>query len=229
MDLVSNCFVLNVHLSLRIFSLSSEYVVLAESYSNYYWTIDKSKISRCNLFYSIMVAIYYHPGSIAFGSFILATIQFVYYIVQCIYNQIHRNDLNPTTTARTANAAVTTFVPGASLVTNLWSEVSSCNWAAYYLKLLEIVVRLINTNVYIIIAITGTNYCQAAHEGFHLLIANPVRTLVLTGVAQFFFFLNRVIISVIVGALAYAVFDNRFAPFIYFDNLYAVWFLVLVS
>lgn len=165
-----------------------------------------------------------HPGSIAFGAFILASIQFVYYILQYIYNKIHRTD-----SQQQPAAVVTPFVPGVPLVTGLLTDVRGCNWGACCLKLLEIVIRFINNNVYIIIAITGESYCNAAASAFQLLLANPLRTLVLTGVADFFFCLLRLSISIVVGAVAFMMFDNRFAPYIFFGDLYAVWFLVLVS
>lgn len=205
-------------------TLFTEYVTLAKSYSHYYWTTDKETIKCSDIISSIGVAILYHPGSIALGAFILASIRFVYYILQFIHRRINPADGQQATAATAAS-----FVPGVSMITGMCTEIYNCNWATCCLKILDLVIRFINHNAYIMIAITGESFCNATGSVFTMLISNPVRTLVFTSVAEFFFMLNRLIISAIVGALAFLMFDNRLAPFFVFEDLYAVWFLVLVS
>lgn len=201
----------------------AEYVTLAKSYSQYYWTTNKETIKCTSILSSIAVAFFFHPGSIAFGALILASIRFVYYILHYIYQRIHPTDAQQATAATAAM-----FAPGVSMASSLCGELYSCNLAACCLKLMELVFRFINHNVYIMIAITGESYCRAAGSVFTLLISNPLRTLVFTGVSEFFFLLTRLIISAMVGVLAFFMFDNRLVPLIAFDDLYAVWFLVLV-
>lgn len=99
-------------------------------------------------------------GSLAFGSILLAFLQFLQLIVELIKNQTDR------ATGGTSN------------------KCKECCFDCLRccLACVERIVTFINKNAYIQIALTGKNFCMAAKDGFETVWSNPLRYAIVGGV-----------------------------------------------
>lgn len=104
----------------------------------------------------------YHFGSLAFGSIILAFVQFLQVIVEVIKGQVEKANRGESA----ANKCVTCCV-----------DCMRCCLAC-----VERIVQFINKNAYIMIALSGKNFCAASKEGFEVVWSNPLRYAVVGGV-----------------------------------------------
>lgn len=75
---------------------------------------------------------------------------------------------------------------------------------------LENVLKFINRNAYIMVAIYGRNFCKSARDAIKLLATNPLRALVLDRVTDFVLFLGRLMITSSVGVLGFYFFSHSF-------------------
>ena len=93
----------------------------------------------------------YHLGSIAFGAFLIALVQFIRIIFEYYKKQIAKLSKN--------NPVVKVI---------LWCT-------SYLLMCLERFIKFISKNAYIQIALTGKNFCMAAWNAFILILKNLMR------------------------------------------------------
>lgn len=129
----------------------------------------------------------YHLGSLAFGSFILALVQFIQLVVEFIKKN-----------AESSGADKNKFV----------EAVFGC--LRCFLICLEKIVQFINTNAYIQIALRGKNFCMAAKDGFELAWSNPARYAVVGGIGNIIMFFGRLLITALTVLGVYLYFN--FAP-----------------
>ena len=85
---------------------------------------------------------------------------------------------------------------------------------------LEKAVAYSNNNAFIITAIYGYSFCKALTTAYKLLIANPIRTLVLNTVATFLVYITKLIIVSVIGLIAYQLFSNQLPYLAEFDISY---------
>jgi len=142
------------------------------------------------LFVSIKDTLIYHLGSIAFGSLIIAIVQFIRIIIEIVERRLKK---------AAGNNQVTKCII---------SFISCCCKCFFYC--LEKFLKFVNRNAYIMVAIYGRNFCQSAADALTLLLANPLRTLVLTKVTDFILFLGSLLITVGVGVLGFFFFSKTF-------------------
>lgn len=122
------------------------------------------------VFSSFWRAIRYHLGSLAFGSLILAVIQTIRAVLTYLQTQLRGAKEN----------RVAKF---------LLMCLNCCCGC------LEILIRFLNRNAYIEIAIYGYPFCKAAKTAFQLLIRNALRVAVVDKVADFLLFLGKIMIT----------------------------------
>lgn len=115
----------------------------------------------------------YHLGSIAFGSFLIALIQFIRIIFEYYKSKIEKFNKNN---------------PAIKVILCLTSCCLDC---------LERFIKFITKNAYIQMAITGKNFCSSAWNGFLLVLKNALRF----GTANFIGFIFNVIGVLFIGAL----------------------------
>lgn len=123
----------------------------------------------------------YHFGSLAFGSFILAVVQFLQLMVEAFKKQAEN-------TGADKNKAMEYLI----------------NCLRCCLACVERIVQFINKNAYIQIALSGKNFCMAAKDGFELVWSNPLRYAVVSGVGSIIMFLGKVVIAAATTAGMYA-------------------------
>ena len=112
----------------------------------------------------------YHFGSIAFGSFIIALVQFIRIIFEYYRKKIQAANKN--------NPVVKCLL--------------CCT--SYLLACLERCVKFITKNAYIQVAITGKNFCRSAWNGFLLVVRNVFRFGAVHTLGAIFMFLGRLFI-----------------------------------
>lgn len=157
------------------FILAIGHTSAAGAVASYYWTHDKRAIPTGTVLKSIGRCFRYHLGSLALGSFLLGLVQFIRFLVAYAQSQ-----------ARKSKNKVAQY---------LLACMQCC------LGCVEWIVKLINANAYIEIAIYGHSFCTSARRAFELLTRNAIRLVVVDKVGDFFIFLGKMFITASCGAL----------------------------
>ncbi|XP_050674068.1 choline transporter-like 2 isoform X2 [Leptidea sinapis] len=148
-------------------------MMLASTFSTWYWTFRKKDLPFFTLTSGIYRTLRYHLGTVAFGALIIAIVQVIRVILEYIDRKVKKFD-NPLTRC-----------------------IMCCCKCAFWC--LESFLKFVNKNAYIMCAVHGKNFCRSASDAFSLLMRNIVRVVVLDKVADFIFFLSKLLISVGVG------------------------------
>ncbi|KAH9595961.1 hypothetical protein MS3_00001814 [Schistosoma haematobium] len=149
-------------------------MTLAGTFAEYYFSSHNQKSSsKCPLITSLFRSTFYHTGSLAFGSFLIALLQWLRVTLEYINAKLKK-----------ANNPVTDF---------LLKCLSCCFW------LLEKFLRFLNRNAFIMIAIYGQSFCSASRSALSLLARNVVRLFVVDKVTDFILFIGKlVVVSIVV-------------------------------
>lgn len=131
----------------------------------------------------------YHFGSIAFGAFLIALVQFIRIIFEYYRKQMEK--------ANKDNKLVKTLL----CVTS------------YLLDCLERFIKFISKNAYIQIALTGKNFCAAAWNAFLLIMKNAIRFGTANSIGFIFNVLGRVFITAANALVVYAAL-HYYEPYI---------------
>jgi hypothetical protein len=137
----------------------------------------------------------YHLGSLCFGSFILACVQFVKWWMYYLQKQ--------------AEATKNQF---AALLAKI---------AQYLIACFERCIKFLNKNAYIQIALLGKNFCMSAWNAFMLIIRNAARIGVLAGIGFIVSLLGTVFIMLATGMSGYFILNALYED----GELYSVWLL----
>mmetsp|Transcript_46762 Transcript_46762/g.109466 ORF Transcript_46762/g.109466 Transcript_46762/m.109466 type:complete len:925 (+) Transcript_46762:104-2878(+) len=123
--------------------------LIAGAVGVWFFTPNADKGSRRVIAQSTWNVFRYHLGSLAFGSFIIAVIQFIRYLMKYYEKQ-----------AKAAKNRVLVMV---------LKVMQCCIWC------FEKCVKFLNKNAYIQIALMGTNFCVSAKKAFFLILRNAFR------------------------------------------------------
>ena len=121
----------------------------------------------------------YHFGSLAFGSLILAIVQFLQLVVEAVRQQAEAS--------------------GAK--TKCFEYIINCLRCC--LQCVERIVEFINKTAYIQIALRGKSFCSAAADGFEIVWSNPLRYMIVNGVGWIMMFLGKLMIAAATTAIFY--------------------------
>ena len=165
--LVDNQYILKwlnlfAYLWFGAFLFAFEEIVLAGVFSNYYWS-KEHLTTLCPLFYSIIIVIRYHLGSIAFGSFLIATLRYIRMILEYITKKISTIQDN--------------------IVITFFLKFFSC-----FLWLFEKFLKFLNKHSYVLIASRGYSFCKATRKAFVYMVTNCLRFLVLVHLTELILF-----------------------------------------
>jgi len=139
------------YLWLNAFIIGVTQFIISAACAIWYFTCtsdSNGKGSLCRGFYWVFR---YHLGSIAFGAFLIALVQFIRIIFEYYKRQILK--------ANKDNKIVKIL---------LWVT-------SYLLDCLERFIKFISKNAYIQIALTGKNFCASAWNAFILILKNALR------------------------------------------------------
>ncbi|XP_077472208.1 choline transporter-like protein 5-A isoform X2 [Stigmatopora argus] len=168
------------------FSLALGQCTLAGAFSSYYWARRKPQdVPAHPLAASFARALRYHTGSLAFGALVLSAVQLFRIILKYLENKLKGLDN--------------------SLSRFLLCCLSGCFWC------LEKIIRYMNSNAYIMVAIYGKSFFRSAQDAFFLLMRNMVRVAVVDRVTDFLLFLGKIMVAGGVGVLASLFFTGKLA------------------
>merc|ERR1719387_2440588 len=154
-------------------------VTIAGACAGWYFTPNSEKGGRPVIRTSLNYAFRYHLGSLAFGSFILAVVQFVRAMMYYLQKQAEANK----------NAILAYFF--------------KC--MQYVIYCFEKCVKFLNKNAYIQIAILGKSFCKSAWNAFMLIIRNAGRIATLGTIGGAIHFIGTFFIMVVTAFLGYLI------------------------
>jgi hypothetical protein len=142
-------------------------------------------------------SIRYHLGSLAFGSLLLAIVQFIQFVFEIIKKQVDNSGA------------------GNNKLVEYTMNCTRCCLAC-----LERIVQFINKNAYILIALKGDNFCASAKEGFEIAWSNPLRFAVVNGIGAVIMFIGKLLIScgttgAVYAFITYTSYAKILSPLLY--------------
>lgn len=139
------------YLWINAFMIGVSQFIISAACAIWYFTSTSDSNGSGSLMTGLYWVFRYHLGSIAFGSFLIALVQFIRIIFEFYKKQIEKaNKENPI------------------IKVVLWCT-------SYLLMCLERFIKFISKNAYIQIAITSKNFCMAAWNAFILILKNALR------------------------------------------------------
>jgi len=166
------------------FALAIGYTAIAGAVSSWYFSKPGDKKSPPK--HAVVLATWrvfrYHLGSLAFGSLIVAIVQIIRVIFRRLEQRINK----------LKNKQV-------KYLTRTIHVVLAC---------LEKIIKFINKNAYIMIAIHGSNFCNSAQRAFKLILTNILRVGAVNALGTFVLFLGKVFISAFAGVLCFVIIDQ---------------------
>jgi choline transporter-like protein 2/4/5 len=159
------------------FVIAAGQLVVAMSVSMWYFTKDKKTIGNHTFFAAVKKAMWYHLGTAAFGSLIIAIIKTIRAIVAYLQKKA----------AKSKN----------KLLQMVLCAIQCYMWC------LEKCMKFLNKNAYIQTAIFGYSFCTAARKAFFLILRNILRIAALSIVSEFVLILGKLFIMIGTTLLAY--------------------------
>jgi len=160
--------------------------VVAGSISGWYFSRDvmASSRNRETAFTSLVHACTYSFGSLAFGSLVLAFVQFLNFL------------LETTKKANTKNRALVCMI----------------NAVQCLLGCIQGIVQYINKFAYIYVAMHGHSFCKAARECFELISRNFFSAVIMDTIAGFVLFIGKVLFTAVCTIITIAFLDVKDRP-----------------
>jgi len=140
--------------------------------TTYYFNSDATKEGEAEIGLGFRFAYVYHCGSIAFGAFIIALVQFIKLIFLYLAQQAEKASGN--------NPAVKMIV--------------ACG--ACILNCIERICDYINVAAYCYMAVSGDSFCMSAWNGFLLNVKHMLKFSFANMIAKIFIFLGKVALTV---------------------------------
>ncbi|POM78333.1 Choline transporter-like protein, partial [Phytophthora palmivora] len=153
------------------FIQAATYATIAGAFCEYYWTLDKRQLPARPVLRSVWRTLRYHVGSIAFGSLIIAIVQFLRIALEYIDQKMR--------TAQQGNVVIKIIMK--CLKCFLWC--------------FERCLKFLNKNAFIVMAMKGQSFCPSMKDSFSLLLANAARVATVSIVARFLMILGKMFIT----------------------------------
>jgi len=163
------------------FILSIGQIIIAMSVATWYFTRNKSSIGSTTVVKSICSSLWYHIGTAAFGSLIIAIVR----IFRIMLAKLQK-------TAKDAN--------------NKFAEALLCACACC-LWCLDNFLRFINKTAFIQTAIFGTSFCRGAGQAFYLIARNAAKIGAITVVSEIVSIVGKLFITVATGIASYVAME----------------------
>jgi hypothetical protein len=156
-------------------------IIFAMSISKWYFARDKKKVGNGAVISSIVTSFWYHSGTAAFGSLIVAIIQMIRAVIA--YFQRKAEEMN----------------------SSLAKAVLCCFQCIVFC--FEKLFKFINKNAYIQTAIFGSSFCTSAKEAYCLIMRNAARIIAITYVSGGVVFVGKMFITTLTTGVAYFALD----------------------
>ena len=161
-------------------------VTISGAIGSWYWSKD-NKVPRLPVLKSFYRTVRYHLGSIAVGSLLIAIVEFI----RIILYQLQRK-------------AKKTNIKALQYVIACLQCCMSC---------VSVIVRFINRNAYIIVAITGKPFFKSAGHATSLLLKNALKVVAVDFVSDFVLGLSKLVVAAIASAVAYIYITSNTSAF----------------
>jgi len=171
-------------------------IIVATAAATYYFTRDRSTIGNSTVVFATKHSLWYHAGTAAFGSFIIAIVKIVKVILMYVQrkceNAIDATGEGPVQKVQKKIARVVFFC------------FQCCIWC------LEKCMKFINKEAYIQTAIFGHPFCTAARKGFFLVLRNLKRVAALETIGGAIFFITKLMIAATCALIGYVWLGEAF-------------------
>lgn len=152
--------------------------------SQYYWTLPdqfgQRDLGRFPLASALKRTLRFHIGSLCFGSFIIAVVQFARLVLEYIDHQT--KDMQESNT----------------VVRVVMKAVKCCLWC------FEKLLKFLSKNAYIIIAMKGSSFCKAGRQAFMLILTNAARMATVNSISYFLLLLSKIAITSAITAFVFS-------------------------
>ncbi|KAJ8614581.1 hypothetical protein CTAYLR_004955 [Chrysophaeum taylorii] len=159
-------------------------LVLATAGATWYFTRDKSSISIQTVGFAMRHAVFYHAGTAALGSLLIAVVRLVRAILAWIQERAEK----------ALDAAGPSLLK--RVVKCFFCCIQCCLWC------LKKCLRFLNKNAYVCTAIFGYSFCKSARKAFFLIARNIRRIAALEAVGNLIFLLGKLLIAFCCGLVA---------------------------
>ncbi|KAJ3216661.1 hypothetical protein HDU67_009189 [Dinochytrium kinnereticum] len=162
------------------FLLGLNQLTIAGGFATYYWTLDKRAIRKFPVLRSLWRGVRYHLGSVAFGSFLIAVVQMIRVILWFIGRKVKKTKIK--------------------CLMCIIACIDCC------LAAISKIIKWINKNAYIKIAIDGKSFCRSCATAFGLIIRNGLKLIAVDLVSDFVLLLSKLVITAMNVMLFYGFF-----------------------
>jgi len=160
-------------------------MVIAGAIGSWYWTPyvdgDKPELPAMPVYRAFYRTLRYHVGTIAFGSFIIAVIEFAQYVIEYIKRK---------------------YMEGNPMLQCIASYIQCC------LECFKRIMEFISRNAYIVTACKGKCFCIAAWEAFNFILDNGAQVVAVNWISMYLMFMGKCVIVLGTGALSWLIADN---------------------
>lgn len=154
-------------------------MIIAVSVAKWYFTKNKSRIGSWTVLGSIVDVCWYHAGTAAYGSLIIAIIQIIRAVIMKLQKEAKKAE--------------------SKIAQCLLCCCQCCFWC------LETCMKFINKNAYIQTAIFSTSFCKSCRESFALIFRNAARVAAITYVSAAVLIVGKLFISAVVTIVGYYI------------------------
>ena len=172
------------------FIIAMGQLVVAMSVSMWYFTKDKSTVGNKTFFAAAKKAMWYHMGTAAFGSLIIAIIKTIRVIVAYLQHEANKSK------SKLAKAVL--------------CAIQCCMWC------LEKCMKFLNKNAYIQTAIFGYSFCKAARKAFFLILRNILRIAAVALASNIVLVIGKLFIMVSTTFVAYSAMKDTIGGELHF-------------
>jgi hypothetical protein len=144
---------------------------IAGAVASWYWVHDKKDVPLFPVLFAFKRTLRYHLGSLAFGSLIIAIVQFIRAILIYLQKRLQGKE---------------------SRLLKVFLGMLQCCF-----KCLERFLKFISKKAYVMIAVKGDSFCGSAQRAFQLFIANFIRVDTTNVISGFLLFLLKLFICIL--------------------------------
>lgn len=170
-------FVVERVLTVPVFDALQPQLIIAVSVAKWYFTKNKATIGSWTVLGSIIDVCWYHAGTAAFGSLLVAIVQIIRAMIAKAQKEAEKADNK--------------------LAKCVLCCCQCCFWC------LETLLKFINKNAYVQTAIFSTSFCKSCRKAFALIFRNAARVAALTYVSSAVLIVGKLFISSVVTVAAY--------------------------
>ena len=130
---------------------------------------------------AMFITLRFHLGSLALGSFIVALLQIIRWILSYI----------------TSRVKILAMTPGSRIAL----AVAAC--IGYLVECMNVVFKFATRLAYVVIAIRGTSFCMATKTGFNIVSTQPAGVLFTVSLAWLVLLVGRIVVVGLAGYVCY--------------------------